>query len=43
MVATGPSPKAVALKAAIDMKATWVILDRSIKSKPLCESLVILQ
>uniref|UniRef100_A0A2N9FSL1 Uncharacterized protein n=1 Tax=Fagus sylvatica TaxID=28930 RepID=A0A2N9FSL1_FAGSY len=31
MVATGPSPKAVALKAAIDTKATWVILDRQMK------------
>nr|POE98953.1 proline-rich receptor-like protein kinase perk10 [Quercus suber] len=27
-VATGPSPKEVALKAAVDIKATWVILDR---------------
>ncbi|KAK7827852.1 hypothetical protein CFP56_030848 [Quercus suber] len=30
-VATGPSPKEVALKAAVDIKATWVILDRQMK------------
>jgi len=27
-VATGPSPKTVALKIAQDLKATWIILDR---------------
>lgn len=27
-VATGPSPKEVALKIAQDLKATWIILDR---------------
>ncbi|KAF2291779.1 hypothetical protein GH714_035562 [Hevea brasiliensis] len=30
-VATGPSPKVVALKAAEDLNATWVILDRHMK------------
>ncbi|EEF39134.1 serine-threonine protein kinase, plant-type, putative [Ricinus communis] len=30
-VATGPSPKVVALKAAENLKATWVILDRQMK------------
>ncbi|KAL9368161.1 hypothetical protein Peur_039360 [Populus x canadensis] len=30
-VATGPSPKAVALKIAQDLKATWIILDRTMK------------
>ena len=28
-VTAGSSPKAVALKAAINLKATWVMLDRS--------------
>ncbi|KAJ6755512.1 hypothetical protein OIU79_028009 [Salix purpurea] len=28
-VAAGPSPKAVALKIAQDLMATWIILDRS--------------
>ncbi|KAI5603148.1 hypothetical protein BDE02_01G200300 [Populus trichocarpa] len=30
-VATGPSPKTVALKIAQDLKATWIILDRTMK------------
>ncbi|XP_059429049.1 uncharacterized protein LOC132162847 [Corylus avellana] len=30
-VTAGSSPKAVALKAAINLKATWVILDRKMK------------
>ncbi|KAF9665406.1 hypothetical protein SADUNF_Sadunf16G0119300 [Salix dunnii] len=30
-VATGPSPKAVALKIAQDLMATWIILDRKMK------------
>jgi len=40
-VATGPSPKEVALKAAIDIKATWVILDRLKKSNHYVNLLVI--
>ena len=32
-VATGSSPKAVALKIAMKLKATWVILDRSGETK----------
>ena len=31
-VAVGPSPKKTALEAATNLKATWVILDRSGKS-----------
>ncbi|XP_073262216.1 uncharacterized protein [Populus alba] len=30
-VATGPSPKEVGLKIAQDLKATWIILDRTMK------------
>ncbi|KDP34529.1 hypothetical protein JCGZ_11079 [Jatropha curcas] len=30
-IATGPSPKVVALKAAISLEPTWVILDRQMK------------
>lgn len=40
-VATGPSPKEIALKAAIDIKATWVILDRLKKSNHYVNLLVI--
>jgi hypothetical protein len=34
-VAAGASPKAIALKAAINLKATWVILDRSRKHQTI--------
>lgn len=40
-VATGPSPKEIALKAAIDIKATWVILYRLKKSNHYVNLLVI--
>lgn len=40
-VATGPSPKEIALKAAIDIKATWMILDRLKKSNHYVNLLVI--
>ena len=40
-VATGPSPKEISLKAAIDIKATWVILDRLKKSNHYVNLLVI--
>lgn len=40
-VATGPSPKEIALKAATDIKATWVILDRLKKSNHYVNLLVI--